>query len=265
MPKIIRLSDGSTEERRDGTFKTGTEFSQIVDLYVFDKRLRLLMLDALERIEIALRTHIALALGKHNPWGHRDKVLLHKNLNIKVWQGCLQSLDKKEADSKEEFMKHFRKEYPSSKPPIWIAVELWDFGTLSHMLSFLTDNDLNEIANRYNIPRRKILLSWVRTLSHVRNICAHHARLWNKPLVSQPEIPRQTELPEFSHWYADRSLQTRFYAAAAITRYMMRIINPTSAWHLRLRDLIYSFPTTHHLDVSGSGFSIGWERLPLWN
>src|SRR5690242_9811884 len=57
VPKIIRLSDGSTEERGDGTFKTGTEFSQIIDLYVFDKRLRLLMLDALERIEIALRTH----------------------------------------------------------------------------------------------------------------------------------------------------------------------------------------------------------------
>jgi abortive infection bacteriophage resistance protein len=263
--KTISLRDDSCKEVKDDLFKPGTEFSQIVDLYVFDKRLRLLMLDALERIEIALRTHLVLALGKHDTLAHRDSKYLHKNLNVNLWKECLKRINRKEAESKEDFIKHFREKYPSSKPPLWIAVELWDFGALSHMLSFLTDSDKDEIASRYGIPRRSIFISWARTLAHVRNICAHHARLWNKPLVNQPEVPRQPEMPEFSHWYEDRNLQTRFYAAAAITRYMVRIINPTSSWPIRLKSLIDSFPASPNIELSSSGFPEGWGELPLWN
>ena len=129
--KTISLRDDSCKEVKDDLFKPGTEFSQIVDLYVFDKRLRLLMLDALERIEIALRTHLVLTLGKHGTLAHRDRKYLHKNLNVNLWKECLKRIDRKEAESKEDFMKHFRKKNPL-KPPLWIAVELWD---LAHCLT----------------------------------------------------------------------------------------------------------------------------------
>ncbi len=117
-------------------FKSGTAFETVISLYYFDKNLRLLMLDAIERIEIALRVHICLYLGRLGPLAHRDpntfdgtfsrrrdpktKTILHRD-----W---LDRIDAEFGRSKEDFAKHFRSKYPGESPPIWIACEVWDFG-----------------------------------------------------------------------------------------------------------------------------------------
>jgi hypothetical protein len=49
----------------EDNFRDTTKFAEIVDLYVFDKKLRLLMLDIIERVEIALRVQITLQLGQY--------------------------------------------------------------------------------------------------------------------------------------------------------------------------------------------------------
>lgn len=64
-------------------FRPGTEFRHAVELYVFDKRLRLLFLDALERVEIGLRVDVALLLGARNPWAHRSPAELHGNFSVR--------------------------------------------------------------------------------------------------------------------------------------------------------------------------------------
>ncbi|HWJ71004.1 MAG TPA: Abi family protein [Sphingobium sp.] len=67
--RAIRLED----------FQPGAEFRHVVDLYLFDKKLRLIFLDALERIEVALRVDFAHALGRRDPWAHRDAAHLDAN------------------------------------------------------------------------------------------------------------------------------------------------------------------------------------------
>lgn len=249
-------------------FQPGTTFTAVFDLYVFDKKLRLLMLDALERIEIAIRTDVALLLGARASAAHRDPAELgyrftntpHKNKNGATdHQEWLRKLNEVESRSRADFVEHFRKKYPYSQMPIWISTELWDFGMLSWFVGGMTSNDQIALASRYNIPRGDILASWLRTLNFIRNICAHHARLWNQPLVAYPKMPKPGVIPLLDHVAPDR-----FYAAAAVTRYLLRTINPTTSWATRLRDLAVTFPANSCAQLDRAGFPAGWEAELLW-
>jgi len=155
-------------------FREGTGFSDALDFYVFDKKLRLIVLDALERVEVGLRTDIAILLGRHDPWVHRDPSRLHgKFARRPARAGALSTrhdewldrLDKKFRRSNEDFAKHFKTKYPGDHPPIWIAVELWDFGTLSHFFSGMQISDKDKIAAQYDLPPGRMLESWLRTLN----------------------------------------------------------------------------------------------------
>jgi len=51
-----RLSAYFLPFKNGESFRPGTEFNDVAGLYIFDRKLRLLVLDAIERIEVALRT-----------------------------------------------------------------------------------------------------------------------------------------------------------------------------------------------------------------
>ena len=253
-------------------FKPGTDFGVTLALYVFDKKLRLLLLDALERIEIALRTDAALLLGWKDPWAHRDPGCLHGNFARKVPQktgltahaAWLRKLDKIAARSKDEFAQHFRQKYRNSKLPIWMAVELFDFGMLSRLIDGMIVADKDVLAWKYGLPRRELLTSWLRTLNFVRNVCAHHGRLWNRPLDDEPKPPLLGELPELDHIARNRLAQQRLYAAMAILRFMLRIINPSTSWAERLKAHLATFSDNPNLSFDGMGCPAEWQKEPLW-
>lgn len=180
------------------SFEPGARFCDVTDLYVFDKKLRSLVLDAVERVEVALRVDVALHLGALDPLAHRDARFLHPNFTTRTnrqdrthhaeW---LDRLDDAAARSSEESVKHFASRC-SSPLPIWIAIEVWDFGQLSPLIGGLRHGDRTAMASRFGIPRADLLASWVRAIDHVRNVCAHHPRLWNRSIVDEPKPPRST-------------------------------------------------------------------------
>ena len=253
-------------------FRSNAEFKNAVDLYVFDKKLRLLFLDALERIEIALRVDIADHLGKLDPFAHRNPVLLHGNFTKKInfrtnqsdYAEWLSRFDKLAAHSKEEFILHYRQTY-SSPLPIWMAVELWDFGMLSKFLSGMKHDDLSSIAARYTIPRPELLTSWMRSMNFVRNTCAHHSRLWNKSLTDRPKFPKAEEMPLLNHLVSDQFANYRLYGAAAVMRYLLRTINPMTTWADRLKEHLATFPSGNGISIQQAGFPQDWDKLPLWH
>jgi abortive infection bacteriophage resistance protein len=134
----VTMSDGRLINNLENDFKDHTAFKQIVDLYVFDKRLRLLMLDALERIEIALRTGVSLSVGQYNRFAQHDLTVFHNSYvtkrpeptdpaQRKLWlaertqfERWFDKYQKKVADSKEEFVTHFKEKYDESNLPIWV-------------------------------------------------------------------------------------------------------------------------------------------------
>lgn len=253
-------------------FHNGTDFPTILNLYVFDKKLRMIVLDALERIEIALRTEIALLLGRHGAWAHRDRNVLHGNFARRNKKGeaftlhteWLNRLDAKFRSSKEDFAKHFKSRYSSSDPPIWIAVELLDFGALSHFYAGMTVADQNTIAARYGLTDGKAFETWLRCLNDVRNICAHHSRLWNRPLVAQPRWPLLGVIPDLDHLDGDTHGQTRLYAALAIMRCMLKVVNPSSTWGARLVQHLDTVPVSPFLSLKSAGFPASWKRETVW-
>lgn len=266
---LTQLPDGSY--KLGDNFKDGTEFKHATDLYAFDKGLRLIVLDAIERIEISVRTEVALAVGRHDPKAHRDPARVDSRFTTarpprtqSMYSGWIDKLDQKEANSKEEFAEHFRTKYAGDKMPVWIAVELLDFGPLSIFLSGMRYDDLRFIERSIGI-RFHLVKSWVRSLSTIRNICAHHSRLWNKPLIDQPALPRTNEIPEFDHVLVAPGGNRRLYAALAIMRLLLKEINPRTKWVERVKAHIGTFPNAPNIKIADMGFPDNWDKLPLWN
>ena len=252
-------------------YREDTNFETIIQLYIFDRKLRLLFLDAIERIEVSLRTSVSLITGKickhhhlnpDNLDGNFTKKTDHKGeTKYEVWAKHLKNKIKR---SNEEFLKHFIDNYPDTKMPIWISSELWDYGMLSHYISGLKLAEAKEISKTYAVDDQKVFMSWIRTLNDVRNFSAHHCRLWNRPLLNQPKYPKEGTIQELEHAFKDVHTQTRLYAAACITQYFMKTICQNTEWPQRLNSLIESFPNNKHISIKDAGFFEKWYKEPLW-
>lgn len=253
-------------------FRKNVYFSTAVDLYVFDKKLRLLLLDALERIEVSIRTEVAYYLGKKDPFVHMKPDLLHGNFTKKIgannkthyekWQEKLKELIK---GSKEDFATHFKEKY-NGDMPIWVIIELWDFGMLYHFFKGMKVSDQAEIEKKYKIQEPKILSQWLYTLNYVRNVCAHHSRLFNRSLNVQPAFPKKYKIRYFDHLSSDVNAKSRIYSVIAIVQYLLKNINPNSSWDDRLKELCKTFPRVEGIiSLANAGFPESWQDLDLWN
>ncbi|WP_081987983.1 Abi family protein [Sphingomonas sp. 37zxx] len=256
----------------DQAFRAGADFCHAADLYVFDKRLRILILDAIERIEVGLKVKIAQILGQRDPLAYLNPSELHGNFSRKSKKGAteheewIQSYRRNEKRSKEDFINPFLKNHAGFEFPIWMAIEFWDFGNLSFFLPGMKVQDRISLASSFNIPREELLTSWVKSIHSVRNTCAHHSRLWNRPLVNNPKPPKAGDRPDLDHLAADQHAQTRLYAIIAAIQFIMKSMHPGSDWSNRLKGIVQTFPNGPNLDLkAGAGFPVNWETLALWN
>jgi abortive infection bacteriophage resistance protein len=169
-------------------FIPGTSFAHIQQLYEFDRKLRLCMLNALERYEIAFRTLVANEFSlRHGPFAHTDIYHFDPGFRHADW---LAGLTTEVQRSRETFITHYQSKYAGFPTlPIWMTVEVMSFGALSAFYSGLHKKDRTDIATKYNLPE-VVLCSWMKSLSYVRNVCAHHSRLWNRDFGVAPKIPR---------------------------------------------------------------------------
>ena len=186
--RVFELSrnpaSGQLETARTDRFVDNTHFADAVHLYIFDKKLRLLMLDALERIEVAVRVDIAHRLGERDIFAYRDFKQLHpgfegkkrKNSNKTAHEEWLNKYEGLVNRSKEDFIKHYRQNHGGALP-IRVAAKVWDFGAMSKMFSMMKVPDQQKIARKYGIDDFKVFSSWLRSLNYLRNLCAHHSRL----------------------------------------------------------------------------------------
>lgn len=246
------------------TFQNGARFRDAADLYVFDKRLRLLMLDAIERVEVGLRVWCAHTLGARDPYIHRDWRALDAGFVAKDHAAWLSRIDAAANKSREDFIANFLKEY-APPVPLWVSIECWDFGVLSYFVSGISTADKSLLASHYGLPRRELLTSWVRSINHVRNICAHHSRLWNRVLVDRPKPPKLGEMIELDHLANYQAAHNRLYSVAAPLQYLLKQIHPGSTWAARLKAHTSTFPASPLLNLRAGGFPTGWEQLALWN
>ncbi len=119
--------------------------------------------------------------------------------------------------------------------PIWVVCEIWDFGTLSTLFAGMTKADQDEIANKYRISDGQVLASWLRSLNYLRNVCAHHSRLWNRNIVDQPKLPRNGEVSWTDPFIGNSHCLARPFLLLCISKHLLTTINPSSTWGERLK------------------------------
>ena len=262
---------GALAAQRQDNFVAHAHFEDAVKLYIFDKLLRQLVLDAVERIEVAIRVDIAHTLGERDMFAHHNPDELHPNFTRKNKQGrfphkeWLEKYQHLVNRSHEEFVSHYKRNH-GARLPIWVAVELWDFGATSKFYAGMKVKDKAEIAAKYGVSDWRVMQSWLRSINYLRNIAAHHSRLWNRNIVDQPKLPKQGEIALFDPFIGKADLIARPFLLFCILRYLLQTVCPNTRWGERLRDQLMDFPALH-LDRFGQqdmGCVAGWETWTVW-
>ena len=239
------------QSEKDKFFKN-TTFKRVIELYHFDKELRILTFNAIEKIEIFLRTSIAYNFSKnYNPFAYRED----KNFccREKDFEWLNKDITKEMSRSKETFVKHFRDKYNNEDLPIWMVVETISFGTLSKLYTMLCPQTEKEILNGIQLPSF-VFKNWLHVFSYIRNISAHHSRLWNRQFVIKAKIPRHKK--EFKGMKNDN-----YHTFAIMTHYVLEAINDTYDFKQEVQNLFDKYPS---IDKRSMGFVDGWEELDVW-
>lgn len=247
-----RLSAYFLPFKQSEQFRNETSFKDIIDLYTFDRKLRLLILDAIEPIEVALRTQIIYHLShKYGAFCYLEQANFSQRFKHIQW---LQNLNESIEDSKEIFINHYKAKYTSSTHlPLWMAIETVSFGNLSYFFRGLKGEDKQVIANIYNITDI-VLTSWLHALVCLRNLCAHHARLWNRVLTVKPTLPQKSSI-----WHGIKN--SSIYSLLVVMKHLLNEINPDSTWSSRLQMLLENYS---QVPLAAMGFPKNWLTKMPW-
>ena len=237
-----------------------TCFDTVWQRYTFDRQLRLIILDGIERIEIALKTKLTQVFSmKYGAFGYLDIKNLPR-FSQDRHSIFITKLREETQRSNEDFVQHFFKKYGDyhNDLPLWMATEIMSFGSLLTLLNGMAEQDLKVIAREFNL-NVPILDSWILTLSSIRNICAHHGRLWNRELGIKPKIPSGSK---YAEWHSPiETGNKRIFGVLTIIRYMLRYIAPQSAWPQRFVNLLSQYP---EIPLNFMGFPKNWETHAIW-
>lgn len=239
-------------------FQPNTQFEDVINLYLFDKQLRTLIFNAIQDIEIALRTKIIHYFSlKHGAFWFMDNTLF-KDENI--YTHCLTNLKNELGRSKEEFIQeHYAKYDNPNLPPVWKTLEVVSFGTLSKLYCNMKDVEVKkQVAKSFNLPQYIYLENWIKAASVLRNCCAHHARLWNRRFPVIPKLPKELPLA----WIKNTNIRPiKLYAQLCYLAYMEHRINPKSNFISEIVNLLANKPQP---TLKAMGFPVDWQSEALW-
>lgn len=238
-------------------FKPDVSFDNALNLYIFDRKLRLLVLDAVERIEVAIRAQISNTMssryGSHwylNPAAFKDG-FDHNEFIEKIREHIKR--DEDEPGRRDVFIDHYFEKYTDPElPPGWMVFEVLSMGAVSKVFSCLIRKDKKVIADAFSLTH-PAFKSWTHALSALRNVCAHHGRVWNREFGVRPT--RYGYLKECG------AQPGRFYAQAVLIKTMLNAMVTDSHWSTRLRDLLAEHP---EVDPRAMGFPDNWAQDEFW-
>jgi abortive infection bacteriophage resistance protein len=244
--------------RLDDSFVEGTTLEAIWRRYRFDRRFRLVVLDAIERVEVCIRTELVYLLAHaQGPFGYLDPANL-PGLSVEKHAEFLGQLQTECGRSQERFIEHFRQKYGNDHelPPYWMVTELMTFGALLTLFRGCSADVKKQIAARFGTTDT-VFQSWLVALNGVRNICAHHGRLWNRELGYKPKIPKND-----ARWHVPVEVaNNRMFGVLTILGFFLSDIAPETQWPARLRALLAEYA---EIPLAQMGFPDDWEQCPIW-
>ncbi len=264
----------NTDKAADHKFiRNDIHFSDIVDLYCFDRRLRLLLFNAIEKIEVAIRARMTQAYADMTGNSHwftdetlfEHKVVKDRNGNESSAFSLLQAeIEKEVRRSNEDFIKYYNSTYDNPPlPPSWMTLEVLSIGTLSRLYSLLLKSPTKtKIAKDLGLPNDKILANWLYAISICRNCCAHHSRIWNRRSLINVVLPYNTAKPFMDKGTIKKIHSNKIFAVMCCIKYISNTISPNS--DLKRHFLSIIGDGGNLLNLQEMGFPANWKFLDVW-
>ena len=267
-PYREQLQSAPRTPARADSFVPGSTFSEVADLYEFDRKLRTLVHDGIERIEIALRTRVGERIVTHGPLAHQEKNLFRPDFDHRTWLKTARRRIQR-AEGNNAAIRHYADKYEGY--PFWVLAETLDFADISKLYAGLPTNAQHEISrsfgfivepmtlkgkHRKNYYTRDPLARWCEQLTVVRNVCAHHGRLFNRNLlpvstVAFRTIDRLSPLPE--------GQSNKVFGALLVMAFMLHNISPGTSWATKLTNLVHDdYERLTLRSVTEMGFPPDW-------
>ena len=249
---------------RSKNFREGTTLDAVVDLYVFDRKLRLLVLEAIERVEVHVRSRWTYHMANtHGPHAHLNHALFTGGLN---YAEQLVRLARSVEKSKETFIAHYKKKYTEPhSPPLWSVTELMTLGELSKWFQATRDNKIkSQVGQEMGLPAKELVEGVMHVLSFIRNICAHHGRLWNRQTVKRIPIIKRFKKDLFivETEPGKHECDNRLYNALVVLLHLMDHQGTDSTMRDRRQKLLES---RNSEELGQMGFPENWQNCPIWN
>lgn len=232
----------------DDKYNIGTSFKKIYEIYMFDKELRILLMNILGTIEISFRTYIAYALAiAYGTYGYtQSKNFINKGYHIDF----LLRLEKEKSNNANKlFIKHHNDKY-DGKLPIWVATEIMPFGMLSKLYSNLIPDEKSFIKKNLCKENPDLVDSWLQSLTHLRNQCAHYGRIYNElfPIVKVKNKDKKYELDT-----------RRIFIHILVMKYLIADEKIWTKFFICLQQLINEYK--EYIDLKLMGFPENWIEI----
>ncbi len=250
------------KDRTTHAFNDNTYFEDVVERYNFDRELRLILFDAIERIEIALRTKMIyhLSLAKGPTWYRCEELFVDNDKYL----GHIDHLEREFRYSQEIFIKDHKRRYPNEDPEAWKIFEIASMGTLSKFYKNL-DHQLPakaQIAKELGLNLHSELSSWLESITYIRNIIAHHSRIWSRNMVKRPvdTLNNPTGI-----WFDQELLDVqkkKSFLIISILIFLCDHVVPENGIKNKILRLIANKP---NVPIYKLGFLNNWEKTPLWS
>ena len=252
------------------TLKPNTYFEDVIDLYNFDRHLRLIIFDAIERIEIALRTKMIyrLSMSYGGLWYLNENLFQNTNITVNglsktVHKHTLDELQKEFNRSQEIFIKDHRNRYPNQDADAWKILEVASLGTLSKLYKNLN----HQLPEKATIPKgmglnlHSELSSWLESIAYVRNIIAHHSRIWSRNMVKKPIEQLNNPLGQ---WFNKPLIQVQAKKPFLIISCMLYLCNAVTPGHQIKNKIVALFEENPSVPIYKLGFLNNWNNEPIW-
>ena len=263
-------------------FHQGTKFEDVMALYSFDTEMRSLVSQALEKLEVAIRTSIcefmcakygahwyvdarSLEVGKHT--AIMDEAAKHLDFDLQNSRPFWQEPDAASRKAKQLFLAHYYAKYNDPKmPPAWMLRELATFGFWARLYDALTPADKKQVANAWRYPDGtriddELLASWFWSLSILRNRCSHHTRITSRHFPFPPKLPAKNPSKDLFYSKTDD-----LHTLLVIIRILINSAYPSYDWKGEIMKL---FKKYQYVNIEkATGFSLEgkdfWGQTVFW-
>lgn len=242
-------------------FQEDTSFEEVLNLYNFDRELRVLFWEALECIEIKMRASFALLITTKtkDPFAHLNEANFvdsekHKE-NIKQLKTDIYR------SQAETFVKHFISHYDEETPPLWACVHLMSLGELVRWIDNVKDSEIKkELSQGFGFSKYFTFHSFAVALTELRNVCAHHVRMWNRSFMKRTVKIKKFDCPGFEKSLPLQS-SNKLYSLAILLAVSMKTSDTKTTWPSRVGAVLRERPSWQ---IKSMGFPKNWQDLEVF-